>query len=493
MNNWRPKQSDLKRYPHFDQVLSLKRIEAIVTDPIQVAQNSFFPLIRYSKGWQPFRKEGDKRPKPKQRPIRYAARRDAYIFSYYRSLLSEKYEAELERLGISHCPIAYRRLLTIEKCPRGKCNIHFANDAFQHIRDLGDCSVITLDISSYFESLDHGKLKALWCRILGVSRLPDDHFKVFEAITKYACVDKHLAYERLGYYGQKKITKNGKPIMGYLIPFESVPTQLCSPYDFRQKILGENGMYPSLIEKNEDMWGIPQGAPISDLLANLYLIDFDAEMNGKAVDSGGKYFRYSDDIILILPKGSKEAISVMQDITERISSYGEKLIIKPEKSTIHYYERRGDRQIFSRILGTQGAQGIEYLGFRFDGKNVYLRDSTLSSLHRKIAFAARSYAEATVRRYPDKDYNSLRTIFDFESFSKKFGRVEEFEPSLSYKKWTFWTYVMRSVEVFGPYGKTIHGQMKRLRSRTRHRVDLELQKALQRKAKREATSGVSGS
>jgi len=255
-----------------------------------------------------------------------------------------------------------------------------------------------------------------------------------------------------------------------------------------KKILGENGMYPSLVEKNMDTWGIPQGAPISDLLANLYLIDFDCELNRIAIENKGAYFRYSDDIILIIPKEINEVTDIMNYIYHRISFYGEKLVIKPEKSTLHYYSHQGDRQTFTRILGTQGAQGVEYLGFRYDGKSVYLRDNTLGNLHRKIAFAARNYAEATVRRYPNKDYATLSTLFDFENFSKKFGRVEDFEPSLSYSKWTFWTYVTRAVEIFGPYGKTIHGQMRRLKSRTRHRVDIELRKALQRKAKREAAS-----
>ena len=113
MTGWQLKPSDLKRYPHFDQVLKPDEIVALVTDRIRVARNTFFPLLRYTKRWQPFRgKPGSTkpRPKPKDRPIRYAARRDAYIFAYYRHILSELYEAELDRLQISHCPVAYRHI-----------------------------------------------------------------------------------------------------------------------------------------------------------------------------------------------------------------------------------------------------------------------------------------------------------------------------------------------------------------------------------------------
>ena len=113
----------------------------------------------------------------------------------------------------------------------------------------------------------------------------------------------------------KSTTKSGKPGNGYLVPYADVPTQLCSPHDFRQKILGENGQYESLVIPNSKSCGIPQGAPNSDLLANLYLIDFDVEMNALASSDllanlylidfdvemnalassvGGSYVRYSD-------------------------------------------------------------------------------------------------------------------------------------------------------------------------------------------------------
>jgi len=108
--DWLLKPSDLKRYPHFDQVLKVDEIMALVTDPHRVAQNAFFPLMLYKKTFQPFRpdkKAAKAKPDKKERLIRYAARRDAYIYAYYRHLLAARYEAELLRLGISHCPVAY--------------------------------------------------------------------------------------------------------------------------------------------------------------------------------------------------------------------------------------------------------------------------------------------------------------------------------------------------------------------------------------------------
>mgnify|MGYP000583082548 CR=1 FL=1 len=490
MTEWKLKQSDLKRYPHFDQILKSDEIGAIVTDPIRVAQNGFYPLLRYSKGWQPFRNDpnGTKpRPKPKDRPIRYAARRDAYIFAYYRFLLTEPYEAELARLGISHCPIAYRRIPTSTDERRGKCNIHFAREAFDRIRQLGDCYAIAIDIGGFFESIDHARLNALWCRLLNVNELPADHFAVFKNITRYHFVERRDVYTRLGFYGPKTVTKTGSTINGYLIPYKDVPTQLCSPHDFRQKILGENGKYPSLIQRNEEVYGIPQGAPISDLLANLYLLDFDVELNELAVGLGGTYVRYSDDILLLLPVLAAEAQAVMESMPDRIKKYGDQLIIKPEKTSLIRYTAAGENQTFELVAGSQGKNGLEYLGFRYDGKNVYLRDATVSNLYRKVASAARSQANATVKRYPAKNYVQLCDMFDFENFTKRFGRVEGFELAVAHKHWTFWTYVTRAAEEFGAKGKTIIAQVKRLRKRSRHRVDAEIELALQRRAKKLAS------
>lgn len=487
MTDWQLKKSDLKRYPHFDQVLKPAEIIALVTSPERVAKNSFFPLLLYTKRWQPFRgKKGSNKikPEPKPRKIRYAARRDAYIFAYYRHLLSGLYEAEISRLDISHCPVAYRRILTDSSRQRGKCNIQFAREAFDRVRNLGNCCTIAVDISSYFESIDHERLKALWCRLLGVDRLPPDHFAVFKNITKYRVVDRVEAYTRLGFYGVKSLTKSRHPINGYLVPYKDIPTQLCPPFDFRQKILGEDGKAPSLVQPNEKPHGIPQGAPISDLLANLYLIDFDVEMNALATGLGGSYLRYSDDILLILPVSLDQATEIMDSLPSRIRAHGDELLIKPDKSSLVQYTLKSDGNQSCELIAGKGRNGLEYLGFRYDGRNVFLRDSTISNLYRKVAAVARNQAEATIKRYPSKTYEDLCDLFNFEDFTKRFGKVEGFEPTSTSKKWTFWTYVVRSLEEFGPAGRKIQGQVKRLRQRARHRVDEEIARAIGRKAKR---------
>ena len=324
MREWKLSNRDLKRYPHFDKYLAPSIAEKIVKDPERVRKNAFFPFLCYEKKWQPFRVRG-KRPPKKVRVIRYASRRDAYIFSYYRHILSERYEELLTKHGISNCVIAYRKLPVSNDRSGGKCNIHFANDAFNSILRIKNCCVITLDISKYFESIDHAMLRDVWCRLLSVDDLPADHEHVFKAITRYAVVDRNEAYARLGYFGEIESGRNG-----FLVPHKEMPMQLCSPREFREKICGKLPGYSDIVKVNDENFGIPQGSPISDLLANAYLLDFDIEMSAYAGLLGGVYYRYSDDIFILVP-GDEEIGSIARNYAiKSIKRFGSQLKIKKE-------------------------------------------------------------------------------------------------------------------------------------------------------------------
>lgn len=218
----------------------------------------------------------------------------------------------------------------------------------------------------------------------------------------------------------------------------------------------------------------------------------DSDMPGRA--SGNRYadgvrvsyVRYSDDILLVLPVPVDQATAIMDSLPSRIRAHGDELLIKPEKSSLVRYTREDSGEQSCELIAGKGRNGLEYLGFRYDGRSVFLRDSTMSNLHRKVASVARNQAEATIKRYPGKTYAELCGMFNFEDFTKRFGRVEGFEPTSTSKKWTFWTYVVRSVDEFGPAGRKILGQVKRLRRRARHRVDEEIARAMARKAKQDA-------
>ena len=471
MIDWSPK---LKHYPHFDKPIRPNDIAKLVRDSNAVARNSFYPFMRFEEKWQPFRDKKAGKPDKKIRQLRFASRRDAYIYSFYRHLLREPYEAALSSRGLHDNVIAYRKLATPEG--KGKSNIDFALEAFNVIREYGDAAVVTLDISKFFESIDHELLRQKWCALLGVADLPHDHRAVFRAITRYAIVDRDAAYERLGYLTWQ--AKGSSRIPVYTTGFKDMPRQLCTNAEFREKICGKGGIFDSLIETNKDDFGIPQGSPISDMLANLYLIDFDSAVKAYVDAIGGAFFRYSDDIIIIIPGGDAEAVAARDFAIAEIKKHGTKIVIKESKTSVLRYYPVPKGQAFVKLHGEQGENGLEYLGFRYDGKAAYLRDTTLSRLYRKVTRSIRAEARALVRRYPGKDQAYIESKFDAPKFMQRYGRVAEFDPSASYDTWTFWTYAKRAIETFGPLGQQIGGQLKNYGQIVRTRMTHEIADAL---------------
>ena len=474
MDAWQLTSKDLKRYPHFDSQFSIQDAVALATNPNAVVAHKFYPFILFTNRWTRFAKRGEDGD-VKKRPIRYASRGDAYIFAYYRYLLTQEYEAALAKNCLDESVIAYRRIRGADGT--GKCNIHFAQEAFEKIRKLGNCCVVALDISSFFESLDHDLLKSIWCDLLNVEKLPEDHYRIFRTITRYAVVEKQAVYERLGYYGAKPKLKSGRITSGYLVPYNKMPKQLCTGRDFRQKIAGGDGS-KSLIRVNPKTYGIPQGSPISDLLANMYLLNFDCAVRKILDGLGGSYLRYSDDILLISPGGEKEGMALAEEIRGMIGKFGSKLVIKEKKSSVFVFTNKGKAQDFKIVQGTQGKNGVEYLGFRFDGKKIFIRDSTLSNLYRKVAGSSRYAAISLVKRYPGRDYTFLESHFDYEKLVQNFGRVKDFgELGDDYRNWTFWTYARRAAKIFGPLGSPIHRQLRAFRENVKRRTAKELARA----------------
>ncbi|QYE34809.1 hypothetical protein KZX46_19040 [Polymorphobacter sp. PAMC 29334] len=447
--------SQVKALSHFDKSIRLVDINKLVADPIAVARNSFYPFMRFEERWQPFRGQEGGKPDKDKRQLRFASRRDAYIYSYYRNILREPYEAALAARGLAESVIAYRKLTTAGG--KGKSNIDFALDAFNVIREFGNAAVVTLDISKFFESIDHALLVQKWCGILGVTKLPHDHLAVSKAITRYSIVDRDAAYERLGYLAWQAKGLSRIPI--YTTGFKDMPRQLCTNKDFREKICGKNGKFNSLVEVNKNDFGIPQGSPISDMLANIYLIDFDSAIKEYVNNIGGVFFRYSDDIIIIIPGSESAALAARDFAISEITKHGSRIVIKASKTSVLKYFPVDGGQSFAKLHGDLGKNGLEYLGFRYDGKAAYLRDATLSRLYRKVSRSLRAEARALVRRYPGKDKAYVEDRFDAPKFLQRYGRVSDFDPSATYDSWTFWTYAKRAIDAFGPLGHTIGHQL----------------------------------
>ena len=472
MADWSFDPSGLKKYPHLGRPLSVASIERLVQDPDKVARHPFSPFIRYHETYRPFRRKNGEGSKRKDRPIRYAAHADAYIYSYYRQLLSNLYEAALTALDISDCVIAYRKIPVSAGSSAGKCNIHHAAEAFQLITALDRSCAITLDISSYFDSIDHERLSKVWCRLLGADELPPDHAAVFRNITCYADVDRDELYVRLGY--AKRIADGS---LSFLRKKRQMPTQLCSWKKLRQ-LAADQGK-PKLLVRNPHAYGIPQGSPISDVLANAYLLEFDSEMATYVRTRGGFYRRYSDDILIVLPGDGRVGAGARKFAISLIQQFGKQLTIKKEKCTSVCFVRTDvSGEMTSRyVSGGKKADGLEYLGFRFDGRKAYLRNSTISRLKRKMRHAARAHAHKLVARYPGKNLNFLLKRFNQNRFLQRFGKVD-FESNPDAREMTFWSYAKRSSEVLGARGSRICRQIKNDPASIARMIERELTLAL---------------
>lgn len=338
-----------RRYAHFD--LSICEADAIkyVSEPTNITRHSFFPFLAYDLKFRRYKSsEKGADVSTKRRPIRVAAHRDGYIFAYYAHLLSQAYEGFVNPGAISRCSLAYRKNLG--------SNIEFSNAAFTEIETRKNCIAIAMDLKDFFDSIDHQVLKSQWCHVLGEKRLPSDHYAVFRGMTRYAYVNREECFEALKIENVK-----------------SAPHPLCDAKQFRDVIRSKK-----IIRVNLNQYGIPQGAPMSAVLSNIYMIPFDQKMVELEQEVGGYYRRYCDDILWIAP--AEHADTIQNRTISTLSDQGSALGINHAKTTV------------SRFVDGKVSEGpiVQYLGFTFDGKNRRIRSQTLSKFWRKVVFGVRA-------------------------------------------------------------------------------------------------------
>jgi hypothetical protein len=351
-----------RTYLHFDPNIFYPLIERIVLNPSEVARHSFYPFISFnvvSKKIKYDQISDALTEKLKVRPIAYAAHLDSHIYSYYCQQLSDLYEKALVESGVDKNVLAFRKL--------SKGNIDFAKDVFCEIKKFGGCCVIASDIEKFFDKINHSVLKQQWCRLLGQERLPADHFAIFKSLTKYAKVDKRALYKVLGLSYRNPHGKGRR-------------LRLCEPNDFRTKVRGGK-----LIITNGFDYGIPQGSPISALLSNLYLLEFDKIMADAVNKVNGKYFRYCDDIFIIIPGDPDYFLNLASHVLKEDF----KLEIHPTKTEkSRFYLNRGKLTC---------EKPIQYLGFIFDGERILIRSAALARFSEKMKKSVR-VAKASMKK-----------------------------------------------------------------------------------------------
>ncbi len=109
--------------------------------------------------------------------------------------------------------------------------------------------------------------------------------------------------------------------------------------------------------------GTPQGAVISPLLANLYLHPLDVRMKEK----GYRMVRYADDFV-VLCRTAEEAQSALHEVRTWVEANG--LTLHPDKTHV------GDCR--------EAGQGFDFLGYRFEAGQRWVRKKSLKSLKDRI-------------------------------------------------------------------------------------------------------------
>jgi len=413
-----------RRYLHFDPPVGRKSAQKVASNPNKVASHPFYPLISYhviSKKLKRDKNTDKLLQKIKNRPISYAAHMDSHIYSYYALMLSDLYEESLKNEGISDCVLAFRSL--------GKSNVDFAFEAFKEIQNRKNCGAVALDITGFFDNLDHKLLKKSWQSLIKTEKLPGDHFSVFKSLTQYSTVDKEKLYSILNISPNNP--KNGR-------------YKICDPQAFREVVRGKG-----LIDKHHITKGIPQGTPISALLSNIYMIDFDIWAKNTVSEMGGKYFRYCDDMLFIVPRKHKNKIAgfAREEIKNLL------IDINTDKTEIR------DFRLIGGVISAD--KPLQYLGFTFDGQRILIRSAALARYSEKMKRGVK-LAKATMTKR-----NKLKA--GRGEVPKALFRNKVYEQYSHLGKRNFIRYALRSADIMN--SKHIRRQLKPLWHRLIHEIE----------------------
>ncbi len=406
-----------RSYKHFDRPLPETWVIK-VSDPEFVAKHPFSPLIYYKKQVPHYKYCGKARKgimNKKERDIMYASHRDAGILTHYAEKLVEKLDNHYSAESLSDKVIAYRRL--------GKTNYDFAAEAWAFAKKHSPVKILAFDVSGFFDNLDHSLLKIRLKRILGVSELPADWFQIFRYTTKFCFVKREDLESNATF--RERLKKKG-------------PYQVASVSELKRTGISFN--------QNCKRKGIPQGTPISAVLSNLYMIDFDAAVLGYCDSIRAFYRRYSDDILIICEV--RYAKRIERKIKHLIKKEKLRLNKKKTERTLFdvndTYTREGGLAFFFKSLITRLIHGTykperrvaQYLGFYFEKNGVSIRSSSLSRQWRKLRVA--------IKRTWKKGLEEMKAGRVKKVWTKKLRR--RFTPG---KSRNFFSYADRSTKAFG--------------------------------------------
>ncbi|GLK73713.1 group II intron reverse transcriptase domain-containing protein [Ancylobacter dichloromethanicus] len=409
-----------RRYRHFDLPVN-EAFAQKAMDPAIVSRHAFSPLIHYTKTETRYKKcpkSGTRTITQKERPIKYAAHRDACIFSYYAHQINQALDTRYKVMGISDNVIAYRAL--------GRGNYNFAAEAMDYAQAEAPVVILAFDITSFFDTLDHGLLKQRLKSLLGVHELSDDWYKVFRSVTRFHYVDlKEL---------------KAHPVFGQRLKDKS-RDRIASMEELKAEGIAFHAN-PEMAKGHRR--GIPQGTPISAAISNLYMMEFDAAAKACCDKVGAFYRRYSDDILVICKPN--DALAIEAEILRLIAT--EKLQIAPHKTEKTLFDK-------GRSL-PRTSKAAQYLGFTFDESGPAIRESSLARQWRKMRRAMRRARKSVQWRIAAGLPGKAHT----KKLYRRFAYLKVYDGDTLRTLRNFSSYGRRSADAFGQ-GEKINRQVKR--------------------------------
>ena len=171
------------------------------------------------------------------------------------------------------------------------------------------------------------------------------------------------------------------------------------------------------------------------------MIEFDSRISLFLEKMNGKYVRYSDDFIIIVPHLEKEVLKKTYDkLLDEVKNA--KLMLQSDKTQLFSYENQTILPLQNVLNGIETkSKKLNYLGFSFDGKKVSLRDKTISKYYNKVYRKIKTIVKHNfVSKYGNPiSCNNLYTLYS------KNGAIPNSE-----NKWgNFITYVNKCEKIFG--------------------------------------------
>ena len=177
-----------------------------------------------------------------------------------------------------------------------------------------------------------------------------------------------------------------------------------------KKYLKSGVMENGVVSKTEE--GSPQGGPLSPLLANIYLNEFDWEMCGRGV----KTVRYADDIVVFAK--SKRAAERLMESSRKYLEGKLKLKMNTEKS---------------KVTSIFAVEEFKFLGFCIgkNGSGIYIR------AHRKSLNKAKEKLKLLTKR--NRGRNVRRVMQEVKVFIRGWlGYFHAADMKRTMKTWDEW-------------------------------------------------------